>query len=241
MMSGKPVTSISKGIKCFSREECDQFTKRVFALEKTGRLEPCENTWKTKGWHYQGTAPENTMIVPIGLVPEAHDMGMKVLPLMEREVFKKLYPTYVYARLYRPGYELCRHTDRPSCEYSVSVTMGMGGRKKPWMLYYEDGQFDTHGFDLDVGYGMVYDGCIVPHWRQEMTHGWQLQVFFHYIEYRGQYYNDAMHIHNQMSPEEQKLFPIDFSKPWCDPNRLRFKNRPGFDFPIGITKVDFND
>ena len=126
MWTDKPPKRVDNGIKCFTQEECEAYTKKVFRLKKQDRLSPCTNTYKEQGWHFQGKCPEDSYVVPLELFPELHDMGLKIQPLMERAVFKKLYPTYIYSRLYYPGYELCRHADRPSCEYSVSVTMGMG-------------------------------------------------------------------------------------------------------------------
>lgn len=240
MWTDKPPKRVDNGIKCFTQEECEAYTKKVFRLKKQDRLSPCTNTYKEQGWHFQGKCPEDSYVVPLELFPELHDMGLKIQPLMERAVFKKLYPTYIYSRLYYPGYELCRHTDRPSCEYSVSVTMGMGGRDEPWKLYYEDHDFDTVEFDLPIGNGMVYPGCIAPHWRAPLEKGWQLQTFFHYIEYKGFYYNAALNQSAEAKEQGLTKRAYDFSTPWTDPIALRFQNRPSWHFPLGnvYTELD---
>jgi hypothetical protein len=56
-----------------------------------------------------------------------------LLPHIEIYSGKKLYPTYSYARLYKPGEELKIHKDRESCEISVTLTLGFEG--KPWANY----------------------------------------------------------------------------------------------------------
>src|SRR5688572_13787020 len=45
-------------------------------------------------------------------------------PAIERLTGESLLPTYAYFRLYRKG-DICRvHGDRPSCEHSLSLTLG---------------------------------------------------------------------------------------------------------------------
>ena len=41
--------------------------------------------------------------------------------LMEKETGLQLLPTYTFWRMYTYGADLKKHTDRPSCEYSVTV------------------------------------------------------------------------------------------------------------------------
>ena len=43
------------------------------------------------------------------------------LPLVEKESNLKLFPTYAYWRYYVFGATLKKHTDRPSCEISVTA------------------------------------------------------------------------------------------------------------------------
>ena len=44
-------------------------------------------------------------------------------PTMEENTGLKLYPAYSYYRVYRPGADLVKHVDRPSCEVSTTVTL----------------------------------------------------------------------------------------------------------------------
>ena len=45
-------------------------------------------------------------------------------PRIEAESGCKLHPTYSYFRVYKDGDVLKRHQDRPSCEVSVTVSLG---------------------------------------------------------------------------------------------------------------------
>ena len=66
------------------------------------------------------------------------DIAMETLllrtqPIMEKKTGLKLYPTYSYARIYKPGDILHRHKDRFSCE--ISTTLNLGG--DPWPIHLE--------------------------------------------------------------------------------------------------------
>ena len=55
----------------------------------------------------------------------------KLTPLMEKHTGLELYENYSYARAYKYGDTLKRHTDRFSCE--ISTTLNLGG--DPWAIY----------------------------------------------------------------------------------------------------------
>ena len=48
-----------------------------------------------------------------------------LLPEVEEASGLKLFPTYSYFRVYKRGDTLARHKDRPSCEISVSLCLGI--------------------------------------------------------------------------------------------------------------------
>ena len=50
---------------------------------------------------------------------------MDLLPFAEEVSRAKLFPTYSYFRVYSRGDVLHKHTDRPSCEISLSLCLGM--------------------------------------------------------------------------------------------------------------------
>ena len=124
------------------------------------------------------------------------------LPRMEQETGKKLFPTYAYARFYLEGEELSCHTDRESCEYSATITLGHDG--EVWPLWIADPGEDTDlgikgqdekifrvknqtKLDIAIGDGVIYKGYDAPHWREVLKDGWQTQIFLHYVDQNGPY------------------------------------------------------
>ena len=118
-------------------------------------------------------------------------------PHMERWTGLKLWPTYSYYRLYKPGDMLKRHKDRPSCEVSITCCLGYDYKDKKdynWGMYVgpENGERGTKGkmIPMEPGDGVIYRGCEIEHWREafEVPEGaWQTQVFLHYVNQEGPY------------------------------------------------------
>ena len=52
-------------------------------------------------------------------------------------VGKNLLPQYTYARIYKNGSDLKIHSDRPECQYSVTLCLG-GEYEKPWPIWIKD-------------------------------------------------------------------------------------------------------
>ena len=103
----------------------------------------------------------------------------KLQPRIEAESELKLYPTYSYARIYKKGDVLHRHTDRYSCE--VSATMNLGG--DPWELFIDPtGGTGKSGkaILMEPGDLVMYRGCDLEHWREAFEGENCGQVFFHY-------------------------------------------------------------
>lgn len=106
---------------------------------------------------------------------------------------KNLCPTYTYARVYTKGEILKPHTDRPSCEYSITVNFG----GDPWSINF--GKFNKNN-DLDNGYslekeitmkpgdGVIYMGENLIHWRNKFQGDHCAQAFLHYIDTDGPHY-----------------------------------------------------
>jgi len=104
------------------------------------------------------------------------------LPLVEKETGLKLFPTYALWRMYSMFSDLKKHTDRPSCEISVTVMIGSDGTKWP---IYMNGQ-EVH---LEAGDAAAYLGCEVEHWREEFIGDYHIQTFLHYVDINGPYAN----------------------------------------------------
>lgn len=103
---------------------------------------------------------------------------------VEEAVGKELLPTYSYARVYQPGESLLPHTDRPSCEVSVTVNVATKGEVSP--VYTQQGTDDPEKHILNPGDAVIYKGCDVMHWRQPIKEN-QLNVQFmlHYVDKNG--------------------------------------------------------
>jgi hypothetical protein len=111
------------------------------------------------------------------LVMETLLLGLT--PRMEKETGFKVYPTYSYARIYKNGDVLHRHSDRYSCE--VSTTLNLGG--DPWPIYLEpSGKKGMAGIKINLNPGdmLIYRGCDLEHWREVFNGNHCGQVFLHY-------------------------------------------------------------
>jgi len=91
-------------------------------------------------------------------------------------------PTYAYSRWYKDGDSLAKHSDRPSCEVSVTVNLK---KDKDWPIYIETPNGETRAVELEPGDAMMYRGCIAPHWRDTIGDGNCVQVFLHYVDIDG--------------------------------------------------------
>jgi hypothetical protein len=96
---------------------------------------------------------------------------LMVQPKIEQVIGKKLVEMYTFGRVYTNGATLDRHTDRKSCE--ISLTMNLGG--DPWPIF-----ADGEQVDLNPGDCLVYKGCEVEHWREKFEGEVCTQVFYHY-------------------------------------------------------------
>ena len=107
-----------------------------------------------------------------------------LLPYFEKASGKRLFPTYSYARLYKTGEKLKIHTDRESCEISVSLTLGFDG--EAWPIYMGDKDKENASkIVMGVGDAVLYRGMEKHHWRKKFKGNWQAQVFLHYVDADG--------------------------------------------------------
>ena len=100
------------------------------------------------------------------------------LPKVEEESNLKLFPTYAYWRYYVFGATLKKHTDRPSCEISVTACIK---KYDNWPLIIEG-----ETFELEEGDAFLYAGCDQKHGRPGIYKGEGMaQLFFHYVNQNG--------------------------------------------------------
>ena len=97
-----------------------------------------------------------------------------------------LVPQYSYYRLYAEGSELVKHTDRISCEISVSLCLGYNSHYN-WPLYFEDKDGKEISVYLEPGDMVIYKGSELTHWRNPFKGENHAQVFLHYNDLNGQY------------------------------------------------------
>lgn len=109
---------------------------------------------------------------------------VELLPRMSSELGEPLLPTYTYARIYRNGEVLERHTDRPACEISVTLNLK---KDVDWPIYFKRLDGSEVGLELSPGQGAMYYGYDMEHWREAYTGNEFVQVFMHYVRANGPY------------------------------------------------------
>jgi len=110
-----------------------------------------------------------------------------------------LYPTYYFDRFYFTGQGLKRHSDRPSCEVSVTLQISTN-RKEPWPIWFETLSVDERFVNMKNGDAVIYKGCEREHWRYPLESKYNKiqrvfkkddtyhhQIFFHYVNANGPY------------------------------------------------------
>jgi hypothetical protein len=116
--------------------------------------------------------------------PLAEVLLKKATPFVSETVGEKVTPTYSFFRVYRPGEKLAKHTDRKSCEVSVTINIASTGAENKIHMHAPNGA--EASFLLSPGDAVIYKGCEVEHWREPLEEG-QLVVQFmlHYVKERG--------------------------------------------------------
>ncbi len=121
-------------------------------------------------------------------------------PIVAEIARRDLLPTYSYFRIYREG-DICRvHSDRYSCEHSVSLTLDYSDGV-PWALEMatrpsepsarveEDFGGEGHSaLVMHSGDAVLYDGVHRRHGRVTPNpNAWSAHLFLHWVERRGAY------------------------------------------------------
>jgi len=140
--------------------------------------------------------------------PLYKDIHISLRKSLELVLGIEVFPTYYFDRFYHTGEVLTRHSDRPSCEVSVTMQISSNG-KEPWPIWFElpDG---TESYALmNDGDAVVYKGCEREHWRDPLVSRYNKaerlwrkmrgleddtyhhQVFFHYVNSQGPFVHHA--------------------------------------------------
>ena len=155
-----------------SKEVCDRLTQHMFDLFKEGKL--------TKD-------PQCPLSDSIYGDPAFDKILGDLAGPLSSQLGVELLPCYTYARIYRPGEVLKRHTDREACEISGTLTLGFDPGSELWPIFFAKDPTDEAGtpLNIDVGDLVMYRGNELTHWRPAYRGLWQVQVFFHFVDANG--------------------------------------------------------
>lgn len=149
--------------------------KNFFSKDELSILQPyCLN--KTfEAAHFDGQSPHNPSYY--------NDPIMDILLQKKLEKAKEvskvdLVKTYAYWRGYVHGATLKDHTDRPSCEVSITANIDSCGEK--WPIH-----VNNNWLDIEVGDAVMYLGFEALHGRKPFKGKYCAQVFFHYVNSKG--------------------------------------------------------
>ena len=131
--------------------------------------------------------------------PAYKELHFLVKKEVEETLGIDLYPTYYFDRFYFTGQGLKRHSDRPSCEVSVTFQISTN-RKEPWPIWFETLNGDERFVNMKNGDAVIYKGCEREHWRYPLESKYNKiermfkkddtyhhQIFFHYVNANGPY------------------------------------------------------
>jgi hypothetical protein len=119
-------------------------------------------------------------------------------PIVSSLVGRELLPTYDYFRVYREG-DVCRvHSDRYSCEHSMSLTLDYSDGE-PWDLQVgkvrsepssrvgqDFGSEPYQSITMEVGDAVLYQGVHHRHGRIfPNPNGWSAHLFLHWVDRNG--------------------------------------------------------
>ena len=138
-------------------------------------------------------------------------------PTIKRLVGRELLPTYDYFRIYREG-DICRvHSDRPSCEHSVSLTLDYSDgqvwdlqvardridKPHPVQDDFQDADFVSIG--MQVGDAVLYQGVHHGHGRiKPNPNAWSAHLFLHFVDRDGPFAHRAF-------DKKVSLDPVNFT------------------------------
>jgi hypothetical protein len=102
-------------------------------------------------------------------------------PEISRLVGLPLSSTYSYTRRYTKGEILERHTDRPACEISMTISIAIPPHAKPSTIYLKPPSSKQRKVEMNEGDGCIYAGIEVEHWRKPFRRDGYIQLFLHFI------------------------------------------------------------
>jgi len=176
-----------------TQQECDEALLKLFIAKENNQHVSYKSFNDNNVFDYCFEKDELSYLLP------------KVQQTIETILNIELFPTYSYSRIYIKGDILYLHTDRNSCEISISITLGYGGNSI-WPFIFlskNDTELDLNfqnneaywtnynkdllqKVEIKVGDGILYRGMEVAHGREVYNEGnWQAQLFLHYVDANG--------------------------------------------------------
>ncbi len=138
--------------------------------------------------HYFGPLNDGQVERRMGIHNESvtaalHLRLTKLVGLITGEDLK---PSYAYLGCYLDGAELKPHTDRPQCQFNLSIVFDMsdeqGQMPEPWPIFLKKNN-KTTAVNLAIGSGLLYRGTELEHWREPLPKGQRAIVcFYHFVQ-----------------------------------------------------------
>jgi hypothetical protein len=137
-------------------------------------------------------------------------------PTISRVVGRELLPTYSYFRIYRERDVCLVHSDRPSSEHGITLTLDYSdgaiwdlqiGKERIDSLYplsENFGSMDYASIGMEVGDAVLYRGSQHAHGRmQPNPNAWSAHLFMFYVDRNGPYSDHAF--------DGAKFEPVNFA------------------------------
>lgn len=138
--------------------------------------------------------------------PLAQAIMKELTPLYSEAIGKNLHATHSYMSLYVPGAELKPHRDRPECEYTATITIYNEPVDMVWPVHVKTPDGEQVEVKLNPGDTAIYRGRDCPHWRDQQDEGYNISIFFHFVD------PDGEQMDNPKAHELGELVVRDFSK-----------------------------
>ena len=137
-------------------------------------------------------------------------------PIMSKLVGRDLLPSYTYFRIYLKD-DICRvHSDRPSSEYGLSMTLDYSdgevwdlqiGKERIDSLYPlsdDFGSMNHASIGMGIGDAVLYQGSHYAHGRMRPNpNGWSAHLFLFFVDRNGPYAKHAF--------DEKQFDKVDFT------------------------------
>lgn len=109
-------------------------------------------------------------------------LHLQLTPFLQEVLGEPLKASYAFLASYKEGSVLRRHTDRPQCDWNLSLVLDMQPQgREPWPFYL-DGPAGLARIELAIGDLVFYSGVRNPHWRDELPAGQVVSVgLFHFV------------------------------------------------------------